>query len=189
MNRKLCLFKAGWSRSATDRTCSPTIRAASYMDEAEARPSPWSKSRRNNVRIDCEQERFPLVRSTKTRSPGSTIVCIFWQTLTSSRLAFDRESEAITSPSRMMMPRQYVNLASVSNALVFGLAREYCRVPHRNNAANKTHGLDFDGQENKESDWHVNCLIIDKVFLPLSPQQHMSHMHHVKIRIDHGLRD
>ena len=34
---------------------------------------------RNNVRIDCEQERFPLVRSPKTRSPGSTIVCIFWQ--------------------------------------------------------------------------------------------------------------
>ena len=42
--------------------------------------------------------------------------------LTSSRLAFDRESEAITSPSRMTMPRQYVYLASVSNALVFGLA-------------------------------------------------------------------
>ena len=109
--------------SATDRTCWPTTRAASYMDEAEARPLPWSKSRRNSVTIDCEQERFPLVRRMKTRSPGSTIVCIFWQTLTSSRLAFDRESEAITSPSRMTMPKQYVIFASVPNALVLPLLK------------------------------------------------------------------
>ena len=102
------------------------------MDEAEARPLPCSKSRCNSVRIDCEQERFPLVRRMKTHSPGLTIVCIFWQTLTSSRLAFDRESEAITSPSRMMIPKQYVIFASVLNALVFVARRDHCRVIDRN---------------------------------------------------------
>ncbi len=57
---------------------------------------------------DCEHERLPLVNRMKTRSPGSTKVCILRQTLTWSYPAFDRESEAITSPSRVMIPTQYV---------------------------------------------------------------------------------
>ena len=32
--------------------------------------------------IDCVQERLPLLRSTKTRSPGWANVCILLETLT-----------------------------------------------------------------------------------------------------------
>ena len=73
------------------------------------------------------------------RSPGSTIVCIFLQTLTSSRLAFDRESEAITSPSRMKMPKQYVIFHSVPNNWIVAISRDHCRNPH----------LDFYSQNNQ----------------------------------------
>jgi hypothetical protein len=57
---------------------------------------------------DCAHERLPLVSRMKTRSRGSTKVCILRRTLTWSYPVFDRESEAITSPSRVMMPTQYV---------------------------------------------------------------------------------
>src|ERR1700761_1939806 len=57
---------------------------------------------------DCEQDRLPLVSRTKTRSPGRTNVCILRQTVTWSAPEFDRESEARTRPSFVLMPRQYV---------------------------------------------------------------------------------
>lgn len=46
---------------------------------------------------DCEQERLPLVRRMKARSPGCTKACIFRQTFTWSKPAFVRESEASTA--------------------------------------------------------------------------------------------
>jgi hypothetical protein len=49
----------------------------------------------------------------------------------------------------MMMPKQYVIFASVPNALVFAAPRNHCRVPHRNVAVNKTHNMDFSGQQIK----------------------------------------
>ena len=50
-------------------------------------------------------DRLPLVRMTKTRSPSLTKRYILRQTLTWSNPAFDRESEAITSPSRRHNPQ------------------------------------------------------------------------------------
>lgn len=44
----------------------------------------------------------------KTRSSGSTNVCIFRHTLTWSNPAFERESDAMTKPSRVITPTQYV---------------------------------------------------------------------------------
>ena len=51
-------------------------------------------------------ERLPLVRMTKTRSPSVTKRYIFRQTFTWSNPAFERESEAITSPSSVTIPKQ-----------------------------------------------------------------------------------
>jgi hypothetical protein len=53
-------------------------------------------------------ERLPLVKMQKARSPGCTKVCIFRQTFTWSYPELVRESEAMMSPSCVMMPRQYV---------------------------------------------------------------------------------
>src|SRR5215213_3511077 len=62
LNRYSSRSNAGRSRSEMNRTCSPTIRAASYIDGALASPLPMSKSRRSRVRIDCVSERRPLAR-------------------------------------------------------------------------------------------------------------------------------
>ena len=56
--------------------------------------------------MDCEIERLPLVSKTRTRSPGKTNVCILRWIFTWSYPAFVRESEAMTSPSRVLIPRQ-----------------------------------------------------------------------------------
>ena len=55
---------------------------------------------------DCVSESLPLASSTNTRSPGVTNVYIFRQVLTWSYPALVRESEAITRPARVTMPRQ-----------------------------------------------------------------------------------
>ena len=56
--------------------------------------------------IDWLIERLPLVRMTKTRSPSWTKRYILRQVLTWSKPALDRESEAMTSPSSVTIPRQ-----------------------------------------------------------------------------------
>ena len=56
--------------------------------------------------IDWVQERLPLLSRTKTRSPGCSKRCILRATFTWSWPALVRESEAITSPWRVQMPRQ-----------------------------------------------------------------------------------
>jgi hypothetical protein len=58
------------------------------------------------VITDWVSDKFPLVRMTKARSPGWRKVCILGHTFTWSKPAFARESDAITNPSRVMMPRQ-----------------------------------------------------------------------------------
>src|SRR5947209_585002 len=58
--------------------------------------------------IDCVSDRLPLVRTVKTRSPTRTKVCILRQTLIWSYPALVRESDAMTSPRRVMIPRPYV---------------------------------------------------------------------------------
>jgi hypothetical protein len=47
----------------------------------------------------------------------------------------------------MMMPTQYVILASLPNALVVAAPRNHCSVPRRNVAANQTHHMDFDEEK------------------------------------------
>src|SRR3954447_478403 len=94
--------------SDTRRTCSPITRAASYSDGAIASPRPASKSRRSSVTTDCVSDRLPLASSTNTRSPGCSNTCILRQTLTWSYPALVRESEAITRPYLVTIPRQYV---------------------------------------------------------------------------------
>ena len=56
--------------------------------------------------IDWLIDRLPLARMTKTRSPSWTKRYILRQTFTWSKPAFDRESDAITSPSSVTIPRQ-----------------------------------------------------------------------------------
>ena len=58
--------------------------------------------------IDCVSERLPLERSVNSRSPGMTKLCILQQMSTWSMPALVRESEAITRPSLVRIPRQYV---------------------------------------------------------------------------------
>jgi hypothetical protein len=70
------------SMSDTRRTQSPTMRAASYKELACARPRPASKSARNRGTTDWLIDKLPLVRMTKTRSPGCTNWCILRQVLT-----------------------------------------------------------------------------------------------------------
>ena len=60
----------------------------------------------SRVMTDWEHDRLPLVSRTKSRSPGRTKVCILRQTFTWSAPEFDRESEARTRPSFVLMPRQ-----------------------------------------------------------------------------------
>jgi hypothetical protein len=56
--------------------------------------------------IDWVTERLPLERRTKMRSPGWAKMCILRATFTWSWPALVRESEAITRPCRVQMPRQ-----------------------------------------------------------------------------------
>jgi hypothetical protein len=56
--------------------------------------------------IDWLIERLPLVRMTKTRSPSWTNRYILRQTFTWSKPAFERESDAMTRPSSVTIPRQ-----------------------------------------------------------------------------------
>src|SRR5262249_39299821 len=103
---------AARSRSETRRTESPRTRAASYIVGALPRPRPWSKSRRRRVVTDWASDRLPEPRTMRTRSPSLTNRCILRVTLTWSIPALVRESEAITSPWWVRMPRQYVMVAT-----------------------------------------------------------------------------
>src|ERR1700677_1444944 len=112
LNLKSSFLSASRSRSETRRTQSPTMRAAAYMDSAFANPSPDAKSSRRRVITDWVRDRFPLVRMTKALSPGRTNVCILGHTFTWSDPALVLESDAMTRPCRVMMPRQFVIFAS-----------------------------------------------------------------------------
>ena len=76
------------------------------MDGADASPTPRSKSRHSRVTMLWVSDKLPLTSSTKTRSPGSTNVCILRQTFTWSYPEFVRESDIMTKPSLVMTPKQ-----------------------------------------------------------------------------------
>src|SRR5512145_2387153 len=67
-------------------------------------------------------DRLPLVRMTKTRSSSLTNRYILRQTFTWSNPAFDLESDAITRPSSVTIPRQYVTVPREETGLWRGLA-------------------------------------------------------------------
>ena len=76
------------------------------MLPAQARPSPAANRALVMLTTDWLSDRLPLLRTTNARSPGCEKVCILRAIFRSSKPALVRESEAITRPSRVMMPRQ-----------------------------------------------------------------------------------